>query len=486
MGTARMIVMAAPSSIASRFERCDADLKTRGQGHVLRWWDDLSRGEREHLLADIESIPWEILDGLIESHVLRRPNRTMLTDLSPATVYPRVPAPDQAGLYEKARSLGRELIEAGKVGAFTVAGGQGTRLGFEGPKGAVTITPVREKTLFQLFAEIIRAARARYAVRIPWYIMTNPANHEQTVGFLKDHDYFELPPDDVFPFAQGMLPAFDLKGRILLQDKYRLALAPDGHGGSLKALVRSGALEDMRARGIEIVSYFQVDNPLVKPFDPLFVGLHAKTGSEMSTKVTPKADDLERVGNVCLHEGKVVVVEYSHIPDELAHAENPDGTRKFDVGNLAIHLLNVSFIERIIAKRFDLPFRRAEKTVTWMDENGFLRTPRGPNAVKLETFVFDAIPLANNPLLLEVDRAEEFSPVKNAKGVDSVETATRHQIARACRWLELAGVAIPRKPDGEPDVTIEIAPSYALDPEDVKRGVTTAPTFDPGETIYIS
>lgn len=478
--------MASTPSIERRHKRCLAALQERDQQHVLRWWDELGPAERDHLLSEIESIPWEIVDPLIASHVLETPERTIPTDLVPAEVYPRQPESGRNAMYERAVESGKRLIRAGKVAAFTVAGGQGTRLGFEGPKGAVTITPVREKTLFQLFAEMIRAARGRYEVQIPWYIMTNPLNHEQTVGFLRDHDFFSLPEEDVVLFPQEMLPAFDLSGRMLLADKHRLALSPDGHGGSLKALVKSGALEDLRSRGVEIISYFQVDNPLVKPFDPLFIGLHAETGSEMSAKVTPKAGDLERVGNVCLHEGRPMVIEYSDFPDELAHAKDPDGSRRFDAGNLAIHLLDLAFVDRIIGQNFELPYRRAEKTVTWMDDNGLLRTPREPNAIKLETFVFDALSLARSPLLLKVDRAEEFSPVKNLKGVDSVETAIRDQIRRAARWLESAGVTIPRKPNGEPDVIVEIAPAFALDAASVKaRAALPLPVAD-GQAVYIS
>ncbi len=477
--------MASTPNIERRHERCLAALRERDQQQVLRWWDELGPAERDHLLSEIESIPWEIVDPLIASHVQETPERTIPTDLAPAEVYPRQPESGQKALYERAVESGKGLIRAGKVAAFTVAGGQGTRLGFEGPKGAVTVTPVREKTLFQLFAEMIRAARRRYEAQIPWYIMTNPLNHEQTVGFLKDHDFFGLPEEDVVLFPQEMLPTFDLSGRVLLADKHRLALAPDGHGGSLKALVKSGALEDLRSRGVEIISYFQVDNPLVKPFDPLFIGLHAETGSEMSAKVTPKADDLERVGNVCVHAGKPMVIEYSDFPDELAHAEDPDGSRRFDAGNLAIHLLDLAFVDRIIGQNFELPYKRAEKTVTWMDDNGLLRTPREPNAIKLETFVFDALSLARNPLLLEVDRAEEFSPVKNLKGVDSVETAIRDQIRRAARWLESAGATIPRKPDGEPDVIVEIAPSCALHCDEAKRALKSCPLVHAGESLYI-
>ncbi|MHC4609728.1 MAG: UTP--glucose-1-phosphate uridylyltransferase [Planctomycetota bacterium] len=473
-------------SVESRYRRCADLLAARRQDHVLRWWDDLGASSREHLLSQIDSIPWSHLDPLVESHVRNKPEDPAPANLDPPVVYPCQPEAGEVASYRDATVLGDELIRAGKVAAFTVAGGQGTRLGFEGPKGAVTISPVREKTLFQLFAETVVAVRKRYGVAIRWYIMTNPVNHRQTVRFLEGHDFFGLPSQDVVLFSQGMLPSFDFEGNILLEDKHRLALAPDGHGGSLKALVASGSLEDMASRGIEIISYFQVDNPLVKPFDPLFIGLHAQTGSEMSAKVTAKADDFERVGNVCLQDGRVVVIEYSNFPEELARAKNPDGSRRFNVGSLAIHLLDAGFVDRIIAQQFDLPYRRAEKIMTCLDENGFQRTPPSPNAIKLETFVFDALPLAKNPLLLEVDRAEEFSPVKNAKGVDSVESAIRDQIRRAARWLEAAGVTIPRRPDGEPNVTVEIAPAYALAADDVKRRVTRPPTLHQGETIYIA
>ncbi len=476
---------ATPSTVDARCQACLATLKPRGQDHLLRWWDVLDRAQREQLADEIESIPWAILDPVIPTHVLARPEQSALQGLSPAPVHPSVPARGHEQTYEPAIRRGRELIRRGRVAAFTVAGGQGTRLGVDGPKGAVAVTPVGGRTLFQVFAETIRAVRDRYAVRIPWYIMTSPANHEQTLDYLSGRRFFGLPCEDVMVFSQGMLPAFDLWGRVLMDEKHRLALAPDGHGGSLKALVTSGALKDMRARGIDIISYFQVDNPLVKPFDPLFIGLHADTGSEMSTKVARKADDLERVGNVCVHNGRVVVVEYTDFPESCARARNEDGSRRFDAGNLAIHLLNVDLVERLVGTTFQLPFRRAEKAVPYVDEAGRRVQPDRPNAVKLETFVFDALPFAANPLVLEVDRAEEFSPVKNATGVDSLESSKRDQVARACRWLEAAGVSIPRTPDGRPDLTVAISPLFAVDVEDVKAKADRLPRLQRGGAVYI-
>lgn len=468
--------MNTKGDIASRYERCRAELAQRNQTHVLRWWDELAEAERSQLLADIESIPWGVVDRLMPTHVLAKPVRAIPADLKPAPVHPATPGPHEAVAYREAIAVGRERLSRGQVAAFTVAGGQGSRLGFDGPKGCVAVTPVGDVTLFELFAQMVHAAGGKYVATIPWYIMTSAANDADTRAFFENHRYFGLAEKDVVFFSQGMLPAFDFTGRLLMEERHRLALAPDGHGGSLKALLASGALADMQRRGVEAISYFQVDNPLVKPFDPLFIGLHTATGSEMSTKVTPKADDLERVGNLCLADGKVTVIEYSELPEELAHARDKSGARKFDAANLAVHLIDVAFVDRIVGKTFELPFRRAEKIVPYVDiETGRHVDPDKPNAVKLEAFVFDALPLAHNPLLLQVDRREEFSPVKNAKGVDSLETSQRDQVARACRWLEAAGVDVPRQPDGTPDVTVSITPSFALDAEDVaaKRGSIT-------------
>lgn len=472
----------------ARYVRCLSELEKRNQQHVLRWWGGLETARRQHLLAEIEAIQWERVEPLIESHVRRRPAPELLENLQPAPFFPLEPNSKERARYDAAIEFGRDVIRAGRVAAFTVAGGQGTRLGFDGPKGSVTITPVREKSLFQVFAETILAVRERYSpAAIPWYIMTNPSNHQQTLGFLEDHEHFGLPRNDIFVFVQGVLPSFDFEGRMLMADRHRLALAPDGHGGSLGALATSGALDDMRSRNIDIVSYFQVDNPLVKPFDPLFIGLHCKTESEMSTKVSQKTTDFEKVGNLCIHDGRLRVIEYSDLPEEVARSRNDDGSRRFDVGNLAIHLFDLDFVERIASSGAKLPYHRADKKITWIDENGFVRTPSEPNGVKLETFVFDALAFARKPLLLEIDRAEEYAPVKNPSGIDSVESAKRAQVRRAARWLEDAGVIIPRDQQGAPLLEIEIAPAYALEAADVKSQiVSTNSSFKAGETVYIS
>ena len=479
--------MVAPDtrSILERYESCLASLRPRGQEHALKWFDQLEPAQQEQLLADLESIPWELVDPLLDTHVRNAPPKVAPIGLEPAPIYPAQPDSDREPLYAEAVARGKQMLRAGQVAVLTVAGGQGTRLGYDGPKGEVVVTPVGGQSLFALFAGMVLAARTRYGSAIPWYIMTSPANHARTEAYFVEHSYFGLPAQDVCFFTQGMLPAFDPAGKLVLAKKHRLALAPDGHGGTLKALATSGALADMQRRGIEVISYFQVDNPLVKPFDPLFIGLHAITGSDMSSKVCAKADDHERVGNVCLCDGKTTVIEYSDFADEFATARTPDGSRKFDAGNLAIHLLEVWFVDRIVGHTFQLPFRRANKAVACIDETGTVQTPSEPNAAKLETFIFDALELAENPLVFEVDRAEEFSPVKNATGVDSLETSQRDQVARACRWLEAAGVEVPRHPDGTYACTVIIAPSFALDAEEVRERKGGAEQLAPDTELYL-
>lgn len=471
--------------IQTRLDRARTQLAQRGQEHVLKWWSDLSAKQGEELLGDIESIPWPAIDAVMDTHVRNAWVHAAHINLEPAPVYPAKPSPDEVGAYQSARETGIELLRIGKVAAFTVAGGQGTRLGVSGPKGMVSVTPVKNKSLFQLFGEMVVAARRRYGAAIPWYIMTSPANHEATHRFFSEHSYFGLPAEDVIHFPQGTLPAFDFTGRLLMDAKHRLSLGPDGHGGSLKAIIHSGALADMRKRGIATISYFQVDNPLVKPFDALFLGLHAVTKSEMSTKVARKAHDLEKVGNLCLEGGRVKVIEYSEMPEEIAKQRNPDGSRTFDAANLAIHLLDVDFVERVAGSPTGLPLRRAEKAIPFMNDQGDREQPSRPNAVKLETFVFDVLPQARNPLLLEVDRAEEFSPVKNASGPDSLETSHRDQIERACRWLQHAGVEVPRREDGAFGAMVEISPLFALDANDVAARSGEIPRLLEGSAVYL-
>ncbi|MEW6249528.1 MAG: UTP--glucose-1-phosphate uridylyltransferase [Planctomycetota bacterium] len=475
--------------LAERYTEYTRILDRHGQGHLLAFWPQLSDAQRHALLADLDQIDFERLMPLVETHVRRRPTVHIPEHIDPPVIYPAEPGPEHRALYERARARGIDAIRAGRVAAFTVAGGQGTRLGFDGPKGAYPITPVRNAPLFQVFAESLLGIERRYGRRPRWYIMTSPANHSESVAFFEANRFFGLRGDDVTFFPQGQAPVFLPDGRIALAERHRVALSPDGHGGSLRALAASGALADMRSRGIDVISYFQVDNPLVRTVDPLFIGLHLDAASEMSSKAVHKATDKERVGNFCLVDRRVTVIEYSDLPDDLAHARNADGSRRFDAGSIAIHVLSREFVERLTTPGSDLelPWHRADKKVDMIDEHGRPVKPQAPNAVKLEMFIFDAVPLAQRPLVMFTPRAEEFSPVKNPDGVDSAVTARRDLVRRAARWLESCGVSIPRGTDGEPAMPLEISPAYALDADDLRerlaRGARPAPR--PGQPLLL-
>ena len=361
-------------------------------------------------------------------------------------------------------------------------------MGYEEPKGCLEATPVAHKPLFQVFAEQVLAAARRSGVNIPLYVMTSPANDVAVRAFFRGHDNFGLAGDDVFFLTQGTMPAISLDGKILLAGKGELALSPSGHGGSLQALADSGALVDMEARGIEYISYFHVDNPLVKVIDPLFLGLHVMRSAQASAKCLPKRDPMEHLGNLCLVNGKMAVIEYSDMPEDLARATTEDGHLRFSAGSIGTHIFSRSFVESITADgaAVHLPFHRADKAVPYVNSEGQLVKPAEPNAVKLEMFVFDALPLAEEVVVLETSRAEEFSPIKNASGDNSLPTSLHDQIRRAASWLESAGVKIPRDAEGQIVTAIEISPLLADSAEELAETTDPAMTISTSQSVYLS
>jgi len=441
-----------------------------GQDHVFRFWNDLPPDGRRRLLEQLAEIDFRQLDRLIDRHVRHPEPLPLPEDLVPAPFIP-LPVTDQDHAERRRmHDRGNDLIAAGKVAAFTVAGGQGTRLGYDGPKGAFPVGPVSGRPLFQVFAEGIRAFRRASGAAIPWYIMTSETNDRATRDFFAKHNYFGLPADDVRFFSQGMMPAVDFQGRLILSAPDSLARSPDGHGGSLLALARCGMLADMADRGIEHISYWQVDNPLVPPLDPVFLGYHADAASEMSSKMARKRGPFEKLGNFCLSGGRLHVIEYSDMPADLAQQTDADGQLRFQAGSIAIHILARRFVERLTeGGGLALPFHRAEKKIPYVNEAGETITPQEPNGVKFERFIFDALPLAANPVVLEIDRAREFSPIKNAQGDDSPATARRDMVRLAASMLDAAGAAVPRNDDGEPAVQVEISPLAARTVDELKQ-----------------
>jgi len=406
-----------------------------------------------HLAEQVQELDWSELESALEECIFTQDEIGLPKDYGPATYFPLLPeSAEQKDLYKKAYQHGESLIRAGKTAAFTVAGGQGTRLGYDGPKGTLPVTPIKKKTLFQLFAEQILGLSEKYEVIIPWYIMCSPLNLNATVSHFKENNFYGLGEENLRFFAQGVMPATDFEGNLLLASKDSLALSPNGHGGSLKALIDSGSMADMAERGIEHVSYFQVDNPLVTILNPLFIGLHDLQNSDMSSRSLTKTGPFEKLGNFVSIGDRITIIEYSDLPEEKALEKDSDGRIKYRAGSPAIHVLRRDFIEQFASGEMKLPYHRAEKKVSFINDKGDLVEPEEPNAVKFETFVFDALPMAKNPLILEADRREEFSPVKNKTGVDSLESSMEDLNKRAHRWLAQHNLSIPESS------TIEICP----------------------------
>jgi UDP-N-acetylglucosamine/UDP-N-acetylgalactosamine diphosphorylase len=462
--------MAKAEDIAALKKR----LAAVGQEHVLKFYPELTGEGRSRLIQQIEALDIEGLPGLITEYVKHKPSSGLPGKIDPAPYIPYDPVSKMRhwdkGSY---RAAGESLLRRGKVAAFTVAGGQGSRLGFEGPKGMFPAGAVTGKTLFAFFAEGLRAAAQKYGAVVPWYIMTSPLNHQATVEYFEKNAYLGLDPQDVMFFPQGVMPSLELgTGRILLAAKDELATNPDGHGGSLKALFASGAIDDMRERGIQHISYFQVDNPLVKVVDPVFLGLHAsapESSGEMSSKMIPKTGPDEKLGVFCSVNGRVQVIEYSDLPGDLSHQKLADGSLRFVAGSIAVHAMSVEFVARLNTDtNFSLAYHRAEKKIPHIDlATGKLVQPEKNNGVKLERFVFDALPMCRGPVVYETSRSDEFAPIKNATGVDSVESSRKIQTARAALWLEAAGVKVPRNAKGEPDCVAELSPLTAIEPGDL-------------------
>ena len=435
-----------------------------GQGQVFAFWELLDDGGRRALLKQAGEINLAEVARL--TRLLLGTDAAPVVDLTDLQPAPYVARPEHGGNAEewaRAVSAGEAALRAGRVAAFTVAGGQGTRLGYDGPKGTFPVTPLKRKSLFQVFAEKIAAVGRRYGRPLHWFIMTSHANHARTEAFFVEHRFFGLDRARVHFFRQGRMPAVDFTGRILLESPGGIALSPDGHGGSLRALHRSGALDLMEGEGIDTISYFQVDNPLVRCVDPAFIGWHRVRGAEMSAKMIPKAYPEEKLGHFCVQRGRLVVIEYSDLPLAVQREVNPStGRLRYLAGSIAIHILDREFVRRM-AGGGALPFHRADKKIATIDAAGRPVKPAAPNGAKFEMFVFDALPSARNALVIETRRADDFSPVKNAEGVDSPKTAREDQLRQTARWLQAAGATVATDATGLPAARLEVSPLFGYD-----------------------
>ncbi|MCE9594999.1 MAG: UTP--glucose-1-phosphate uridylyltransferase [Planctomycetes bacterium] len=448
-----------------------------GQGHLFEHVDSLEPVARAAYVAEIASVDFELVAEFAKLLAVKEARGG--GEIRPPDVFPlrRDAASDARAA--RATKLGDELLRQGRVGYVLVAGGQASRLGYDGPKGAYRIGPVTDRSLFEWHARRLVATRARHGRAVPWYVMTSPANDAPTRAFFAENDWFGLDRGDVFFFSQAMVPALDFEGRILLSGPSNLFLSPNGHGGVLLALARSGLLADARRRGVEQLSYFQVDNPLAPPADPLFLGLHLEAAAGMSSKVVAKRNAGEKVGVIGRVDGRTSCIEYSDLPAELRDARDARGELLYGAGNIAVHVLDVGFVESLTTGGLKLPWHVARKSMTvW--ERGAIVQKQG---AKFETFVFDALPLAPTSVTLEVARAIEFSPVKNASGDDSPATCRADLCRLHAEWVTTRGLPLPA-PTEEGYHPVEIDPAFADQREAFLRAPAPKPRVHDKGHVY--
>ncbi len=433
------------------------------QEHLLQWWDELSGEQQDSLKTQIQSVDFETIQRVWQES--KQGSDTADTGVdrveqaaAPGAVVLQPSSDAEETQWQHATKVGAKLLTDSKVAVITVAGGQGSRLGFAHPKGMFPIGPISSRSLFQVFAEQILARKRRHGGAIPWLIMTSAATHAETIDFFEQHDFWGLDRNTVAFFQQGSMPAVDASsGRVLMSAPDALCLSPDGHGGLVMALKSSGLLDRMASDGIESFFYHQVDNPTVIMCDPALVGLHTLNDSQLTTSVVKKKHPTEPMGVLVDINDHVEIIEYSELDEEQAAGEDASGQWIFWAGNTAIHIFSLSFLEQLTTGGGQLELHVAKKPVDHLDATGKLVETSELNANKFERFIFDALPLASTALIVEGSREREFNPVKNAEGNDSPATS-RAALSRIGReWLATAGHSVRET------ATVEISPLTALD-----------------------
>lgn len=439
------------------------------QEHILRHLDIMTEIEKLKLMDEIRQIDLKQASVLYETYMAEHTDKKKKKIIQEAGVLSFNQSETSKQYRKRLHSLGEDYLSQGRVAVFLVAGGQGTRLGFKGPKGCYPISPVKSKSLFQLFAETVKATQIRYGNCIHWYIMTSLENTGETRNFFIKNNFFGLKTENIHFLVQKQIPSVDLNGKIIITRDKKIFKNPDGHGGALSALHDSGALKEMAEQGIDEIFYFQVDNPLAKIADPLFVGAHVEHQSEMSSKVVQKTDPAERVGIIGKVDGKLGCIEYSELSQDETAERIKGGSLRFSSANIAIHMLNRNFVEKLcVDNKFSLPYHTAIKEIECLDIKADAHTPNKIKGIKFEMFIFDALRFAKRSVTLEVSRQEEFSPVKNKAGADSAETARSAMISLHTKWLKDSSKA---KSIAD-NFIVEISPLYALDEQSFREKFT--------------
>lgn len=365
----------------------------------------------QRLEEQIDNINWSYLD-LIHDKAQQRGKFAPLGAME---------LPEIEANKEKFKAAGLEAIRQCKVGAILLAGGQGTRLGFDKAKGMYNIGVSKELYIFEQLIRNLQKVTTEAGADVPLYIMTSDKNDTETRAFFEEHAYFGYNQDYVKFFVQEMVPAVDFEGNVLIEAEDSLAMSPNGNGGWFSSLIKAGLGEDLKTKGVEWLNVFAVDNVLQQIADPVFVGATCLSGCVSGAKVVRKCDPYERVGALCLEDGKPSIIEYYELTPEMAEATNEAGSLLYGFGVILNYLFRVDKLLEIAEKQ--MPLHIVEKKVPYLDENGQVVKPEVPNAYKFETLILDMVYMMDDCLSFEVEREKEFAPVKNATGVDSVESA---------------------------------------------------------------
>lgn len=388
-------------------------LKKYGQEHILDYYDELNENEKDELLSQIEMTDFSVLENLEEKDISSK--RGKFEPLGAVTVE------DIAENREKYYSAGAEAIKNGKVGAVLLAGGQGTRLGFDKPKGMFNIGVTKELYIFECLMNNLLKVVESTGAYVPLYIMTSEKNHHDTVSFFEEKNYFGYDSSYIKFFIQDMAPSVDFNGKIYMESKSDISISPNGNGGWFSSIVRAGLLNDIKNKGIEWINVFAVDNVLQQIADPCFIGAVINSGSQSGSKVVSKVSPDEKVGVLCLEDGKPSIVEYYEMTEEMRTLRTESGQLAYKYGVILNYLFRVDRLEDIISEK--MPVHVVEKKIPYMDSNGGFVIPEKNNGFKFETLVLDMVHLQESCLPYEVERSKEFAPVKNAEGVDSVDSA---------------------------------------------------------------
>ena len=455
----------APKQLSDLRQKAEA----AGQSHLFARWTELTLAEQAALCEQIQSVDFNLLERLWREGSDENSSDSRLSDLPRRAGPVRQIVRNQQlaadiPLRDAAHACGESLLRDGRVAVILVAGGEGTRLGLAGPKGMYPMGPISGHSLYQLFAEQVVSLSKRFGRTIPYHIMTSHATDQATRDFFSQESFFGLDPNSVHFVRQGVMPVVDREtGRILMSGPASLMMNPNGHGGLLEALNSSGSFDQFRRQGIDLLYYHQVDNPLTHVGDPVMLGLHHQRQAQVTVKVVAKQNPDEKMGVVTEIDGHARIIEYSDLTAEDVRRTTPEGDLLFWAGNTAIHVFDRAILQDLASAENSLPYHRAIKKVGHFAPSGHWITPTSENAIKYERFIFDVLPRIQNCLVMEVEREEEFCPLKNSTGEFSPNHVRQAMITRAVRWLrtrcELPSTVGP----------VEISPLFALEVNDLKH-----------------